>query len=278
MDKGTNVNFSNLDSAIKKALSNGFAYSPNDTYITGAFFVSQTTQFPNTTHRYYNRYIILRIENSFGACCIESKQASSEEIEQLSGKKVAELLRSENLAFKVAALDAFLGHCYPLNDTVNGAHRRILPAGNPLKRAQVRDAAISELAQCQPGEKVALIGVVNPLVDAIESQGAICLPCDYNMEKTLSGIVVSKAMDDVLSKADRVIATGMTLSNSSFDKLICQCREYDIPLIIYAQTGANIARQFLGTGLIALMAETFPFSQFSAEPTPIYLLQQPNKE
>ncbi|MEJ2410340.1 MAG: DUF364 domain-containing protein, partial [Novosphingobium sp.] len=114
-------------------------------------------------------------------------------------------------------------------------------------------------------------GVVNPLVAAIEEQGGVCLPCDFNMEITQFGHVVASDMEPVLATADMVIATGMTMSNGSFDRLLAVARERSIPLLIYAQTGSAIAPCFLDNGIAAISAEPFPFSQFSGDPTPVYL-------
>jgi uncharacterized protein (DUF4213/DUF364 family) len=119
--------------------------------------------------------------------------------------------------------------------------------------------------------RVGLIGVVNPLVDAIRAHGGICLPCDFNMERTADGTEVVKDMALVLAQADLVIAAGMTLSNGSFDEILSATRLRNIPLIVYAQTGSAIVPRFLGDGVAAVSAEPFPFSQFSADPTPIHL-------
>ena len=64
------------------------------------------------------------------------------------------------------------------------------------------------------------IGVVNPLVDAITACGGICLPCDFNLRETASGLPVSRDMTQVIDAADAVVATGMTLSNGTFDVLL----------------------------------------------------------
>jgi uncharacterized protein (DUF4213/DUF364 family) len=80
-------------------------------------------------------------------------------------------------------------------------------------------------------------------------------------------------MYPVLHQADRVVVTGMTLSNGSFDEILTIVRERKIPLLVYAQTGSAIVPQFLGEGVTAICAEPFPYSQFSAEPTSVYLYQ-----
>jgi len=67
-----------------------------------------------------------------------------------------------------------------------------------------------------------------------------------------------------------VVATGMTLSNGTFDPILDHCRTREVPLVVYAQTGSAVSRAFLGAGVTALSAEPFPFSQFSAEPTTLY--------
>ncbi|MCX4779279.1 DUF364 domain-containing protein [Streptomyces sp. NBC_01264] len=74
----------------------------------------------------------------------------------------------------------------------------------------------------------------------------------------------------VLERAQAVVATGMTLSNGTFDTILERCRSRGVPLVVYAQTGSAVARAFLGSGVTALSAEPFPFSQFSAEETVLY--------
>ena len=91
------------------------------------------------------------------------------------------------------------------------------------------------------------------------------------METTQFGHVVTSDMEPVLADADMVIATGMTMSNGSFDRLLTVARERSIPLLVYAQTGSAIAPCFLGNGVAGISAEPFPFSQFSGDPTPVYL-------
>jgi uncharacterized protein (DUF4213/DUF364 family) len=99
-------------------------------------------------------------------------------------------------------------------------------------RARARDAAVAGLLEIRPGSKVALIGVVNPLVDAIAERGGACLPCDLNLRETASGLPVSRDMTEVVEAADAVVATGMPLSNGSFDVLLDHCLQQEIPLAV----------------------------------------------
>jgi biotin carboxylase len=243
---------------------------PAGLFVVGAFWVRQSTRFPGTQQKYRNYYLLLRVGAAFGACCVEQATLDSAIAEELPGSSVADLLRDARLPVRIAALDAYLNAVRPHRDAP-GAKALMLPAGDPPTRAVVRDDAIASLVTLRPDQRVGLIGVVNPLVDAIERQGAVCLPCDFNMARTQSGIDVSKDMRPILEQADVLIATGMTLSNGSFDEILAAARRRGIPLIMYAQTGNGILPRFLGNGVTAASAEPFPFSQFSADPTPIYL-------
>ncbi|TDD53193.1 hypothetical protein E1263_28255 [Kribbella antibiotica] len=238
--------------------------------ITSAFWLHHTTRLPGADVTYRNYYVLLRVGEVFGACSFESGELDPAYCAETSGRTLADVLESDDpLPVRIAALDAYLAAVEP-HHLAARAEEVILPAGTPDIRARARDAAVAGLLDVADGTKVALIGVVNPLVDAITERGGICLPCDFNLRETASGLPVSRDMIEVIDAADAVVATGMTLSNGSFDILLSRCREQSKPLAIYAQTGSAVARAFLGFGVTALSAEPFPFSQFSARPTSLY--------
>jgi hypothetical protein len=170
---------------------------------------------------------------------------------------------------RVAALDAYLSRVRPHREAPE-AEQITLPTGTPEQRARARDAAIAGLLDIAPGARVALIGVVNPLIEAIRARGGTCLPCDLNLRTTQWGEPVCDDMTEVLARADAVVATGMTLSNGTFDLILEHCRQRALPLVVYAQTGSAVARAFLSAGVTAVSAESFPFSQFSADATVLY--------
>lgn len=242
---------------------------PSEVSVTSAFWLHNTTRLPGADVTYKNYYVLLRVGEVFGACAFEEGALDPSYCADTSGKSLDELLTDAPLPVKIAALDAYLASVEP-HHTAAGAEEIVLPAGTPDVRARARDAAVAGLLDVAPGAKVALIGVVNPLVDAITSRGGLCLPCDFNLRETASGLPVSRDMTEVLDAADAVVATGMTLSNGSFDILVDRCREQAMPLAVYAQTGSAVARAFLGSGVTAVSAEPFPFSQFSSRPSSLY--------
>ncbi|NOT27631.1 MAG: hypothetical protein HOP16_16210 [Acidobacteria bacterium] len=259
-----------IDGLIAEVQHGRCGPDPEGLPVVGAFWVRQSTQFPGTHQKYRNYYLLFRVGASFGACCVERDQLDSAVAEEMSGQSVGALLRDDRLPVRIAALDAYFAAVYPHAHAV-AASAFMLPRGTPADRAVARDDAIASLLPIEAGQRVGLIGVVNPLVAAIRRCGGTCLPCDFNMGRTLDGQPVAKDMMPILEEADLIIATGMTLSNGSFDQILTVVRRREIPLVMYAQTGSAIAARFVGQGVSALSAEPFPFSQFSAEPTPIYL-------
>lgn len=255
---------------VEQVLAGRLGPDPASLVIAGSFWVRQATRFPGTEQRYSNHYLLLRVQAAFGACCIERDQLDPGVADELAGHSVAALLNDPRLPVRIAALDAYLAVARPHREA-REATAVTLPRGTPLERALARDDAIASLLDVNPGQVVGLIGVVDPLVAAIRQRGAVCMPCDFNKQRTHEGLAVVQDMQALLERADAIVATGMTLSNGSFDKIVEAARRRGIPLVIYGQTGSAVAPCFLGRGVHAVSAEPFPFSQFSAEPSTLYL-------
>jgi putative heavy-metal chelation protein len=242
---------------------------PAEVIATSVFWLHHGTRLAGGNTTYRNQYLLVRCGRSFGACAFEAGEVDLAICADASGSSVEALLRDGPPPLRIAALDAYLAEQRPHRDAPD-AEPVVLPAGTPETRAAARDDAIAALLDIAPGAQVALIGVVNPLVAAIRERGGICRPCDYNLRATQWGDTVTDSMAEVIDGADAVVATGMTLGNGTFDDILRRCRERDVPLVVYAQSGSAVARAFLGSGVSALSAEPFPFSQFSAEPTTLY--------
>ena len=255
---------------VEQVLGGRLGPDPASLLVAGSFWVRQATRFPGTEQRYSNHYLLLRVQDAFGACCIERDQLDAGVADELAGHSIAALLNDARLPVRIAALDAYLAVVRPHREA-HEATDVTLPRGTPLERALARDEAIASLLDVKPGQVVGLVGVVDPLVAAIQQRGAVCMPCDFNKQRTHEGLAVVQDMQELLDRADAIVATGMTLSNGSFDKIVEAARRRGIPLVIYGQTGSAIAPCFLGRGVHAVSAEPFPFSQFSAEPSTLYL-------
>ncbi len=257
-----------VDELVDGVLAGEYGPDPRSVVATSVFWVHHGTRLAGGNTTYRNQYLLARVGTAIGGCAFAEGEADPSICADASGASVADLLGNGSPALRIAVLDAYLANVRP--HRTSNAEQVVLPAGTPEERAAARDAAVAGLLDVAPGSKVALIGVVNPLVAAIRELGAECLPCDLVLAETQWGDPVSRDMSEVLAVADAVVATGMTIGNGTFDEILGVCRERDVPLVIYAQSGAAVARHFLGTGVTALSAEPFPFSQFSADDTVLY--------
>lgn len=261
-----------VDTLIDEVLDGRHGEPPEKLTATSVFWLCHGTRLAGGEVTYRNHYVLVRCGRAFGAAAVGAGVLDPVACQDLSGSAIADLLRPDAevpYAVRIAALDAYLAQGLPFRDDP-APEPVTLPDGTPEERAVARDAAVAGLLDVPAGAKVALIGVVNPLVAAIRERGAECLPCDLDLRTTQWGDPVSDSADEVIDAADAVVATGMTLSNGTFDPILARCRDRGVPLTVYAQTGSAVARAFLGKGVAAVSAEPFPFSQFSAEPTRLY--------
>ncbi|MGQ3551098.1 Rossmann-like domain-containing protein [Streptomyces rochei] len=259
----------NTDELLAGVLAGEHGPRPDGLVATSVFWVHHGTRLAGGNTTYLNQYVLVRLGGAFGGCAFEAGEVDPSVCRDASGTPLDTLLREAPRPLRIAALDAYLGAARPHREAV-AAERVTLPAGTPEIRARARDEAIAGLLDIPAGARVALIGVVDPLVAAIRERGGTPLLCDFNLRTTRWGDPVADDMHEVLDTADAVVATGMTLGNGSFDTIVARCRERGVPLVVYAQSGSAVARAFLGAGVTALSAEPFPFSQFSAEPTTLY--------
>lgn len=258
-----------VDDLLAAVLAGEQGPRPSDLTATSVFWIHHGTRLAGSDATYLNQYVLVRLGGSFGACAFEAGEIDPAICRDASGSPLETLLRAAPRPLRIAALDAYLAETRPHRQAAH-AEPVTLPAGPPEVRAGARDAAIAGLLDIDDGAKVALIGVVNPLVAAVRERGGDPLPCDFNLRTTQWGDPVTDDMEEVLGAADAVVATGMTLGNGTFDTVLTRCRERSVPLVVYAQTGSAVARAFLGSGVTALSAEPFPFSQFSADATTLY--------
>ncbi|MFD7031364.1 Rossmann-like domain-containing protein [Streptomyces sp. NPDC059917] len=261
-----------VDALIEAVLAGAHGPLPQRLVATSVFWAHHGTRLAGGDTTYLNQYVLVRLGGSFGGCAFEAGEIAPAICSESSGAPLDVLLREAPRPLRIAALDAYLAEARPHRVAAGAgeAEAVTLPAGTPEVRAKARDAAIAGLLDIAEGAKVGLIGVVNPLVAAIRERGGEPLPCDFNLKATQWGDPVTTDMLEVLEHAEAVVATGMTLSNGSFDTVLERCRSRRIPLIVYAQTGSAVARAFLGSGVSAVSAEPFPFSQFSAEESVLY--------
>ena len=178
------------------------------------FTVQHGTRLASDSALYRNQYVLVRVAGAFGGCALEASELAPE-LTELSGMPVRQLLEHPCLPVRTAALDAWLAARQPHRDDPR-ARPMTLPRGTPDTRARARDAAVAQLLPVAAGQRIALIGVVNPLVAPLRARGAEVLP--YRWRDDLAE-AFARQHGAYLASHERRFTGGFSLSPTSLLKL-----------------------------------------------------------
>ncbi len=251
------------------ALGGAYGPDPAALRVSIAFATLQRSQHVERQTSYANHLVSVRVGQSVGSCFFEAGQVGQDAIDACVGQPLSALLAHPLLPIRIAGLDAYFGEVLP-HERAPLARAASIPAGSTVAKSLARARLVVDLLDPQPGQRIALIGVVNSLIQALRERGAVCLPCDYNVRSTEWDEPVAGDMAEVLGRPDAILATGMTLANGSFDAILARARRLGVPLALFAQTGSAIAPRFLGAGVSAVSAEPYPFFWVSGGPTTVF--------
>jgi hypothetical protein len=245
---------------------------PTDTAVSVAFTTNQGVRHTGRGGGYRNQVISLRVGAATGSCAVEPGSVEVDLVHTLAGRTVAELLNHPHLAVQIAALDAYLAHVRPFEDDPHATTRRI-PAGDSLRRSLARAREVTDLVEATPSARVLVIGVVNSLLSCLRERGVQYVPCDLKGGATEWDEPIVADFEPWLDGCDAVLASGMMLGNGTLDRLLglVGAGRRPIPVTLFAQSGAAVARELLGAGIDALSAEPYPFFWLTGDASPIYL-------
>lgn len=240
-----------------------------DARVAVAFTTRQGARHAGRRTSYRNDVVSIRVGDAVGSCAVEPGEIGDDEVFDTVGHSVAALLDHPRRAVRLAGLDAYLMAHRPFVADPAGAAVTV-PPGDSLAKSTTRARAVVRLLRPGIG-RVAVIGVVNSLLRALRENGIGYAPCDFKGGRTEWDEPIHPDADAALDGADAVLASGMTLGNGTFEPLLARARAEGIPLVLFAQTGAAVAREFLGAGLDGLSAEPYPFFWLAGGATEIYL-------
>lgn len=250
--------------------------SPADIAISTAFTTSQGVRHSGRNGSYRNQVLSLRVGAATGSCAVEPGSTDPDMVHACAGRPVAELLRHDELAVQIAALDAYLAHLHP-HAFDDRAVTVQVPPGDSLQRSLTRARAVTGLVDTPRGGQVLVIGIVNSLLACLRERGLRYVPCDLKGGTTEWGEPIVTDYAAGFDTCDAVLASGMMLGNGTLDGLLelVAASGRPVPVTLFAQSGAAVARELLGHGVNALSAEPYPFFWLTGDASPIFLYRGP---
>jgi len=123
------------------------------------------------------------------------------------------------------------------------------------------------------GKKVLNVGVVGDIVFQFYNRGCQVIGSDF--DSTIVGqlffdkvpIISGTHTLDALKDVDIAVVTGMTIANATLNEIIAVCREYNVKLIVFAETGSNMGQFYVQEGVDCYLGEAFPFYIFNGVST-----------
>lgn len=258
-----------LDRVIEGVRSRTGSASAAEARVSVAFLTVQAARHTGRKTGYGNTVLSLRVGAAVGSCAVESGELDHAEVAEFAGCGVDQLLQHPKQPVRVAALDAYLSQLCP-HDQHPLSRPVVIPPGDSLAKSVHRAEVVTGLLRARPGQRVAVIGVVNSLLAALRERGLQYVPCDLRGGRTEWDEPVLTDHAAAISTSDAVLATGMTLGNGTFEDIADRCSSRGIPLTVFAQSGAAVFRELLGSGVDALSAEPYPFFWLAGGATSIY--------
>ncbi|MET8701592.1 DUF364 domain-containing protein [Kitasatospora sp. NPDC004723] len=259
-----------LDLITGRARTGAYGPDPAALRIALAFSTVQAVRHGGRARGYRNEVLSLRLGAAVGSCAVEPGELPADTVTDCVGASVADLLDHPCGAVRVAALDAYLGHCLP-HAPAYGARRYGLPSGSSLTKSRVRASAVVGLLPLAAVRRVLVVGVVNSLLEQLRSHEVGYLPCDLKGGHTEWDEPVHTDALAHLGDCDAILASGMTLGNGTLDPLLAHARATGKPLVLFAQTGSSILPRLLGDGVTGVSAEPYPFFWLDGGPSILHL-------
>ncbi|GGK73683.1 hypothetical protein [Mangrovihabitans endophyticus] len=216
-------------------------------------------------------YLVITIE--YQGCSFVAQDILDKDLQWLVGKHYS-VARQASLPVRIAVADALCAH--PSRSITPDAEELLdgSPEEKALWRARIvaRETAAA-LRSAQPisnrdDGSVALVGVSALIADELlhlsRRVEAFDLYRPLVNSRLRNGILIrhgSKLLES-LHTFSAVVVTGMALSTNTLQQILINAGAARVPVVVYAQTGANIAPWYVRWGAQTVIAEPLPFYNF----------------
>jgi len=209
------------------------------------------------------------ISQTIGQGCSYSinRNYSSELLKEYIGHDFLEL-KIEDLALKVSLFDSIYGELFPVRNK-----KQLILNTNSLDKLKWRTQIIVEEAKRLLGnvnnKRIVNVGVVGDVLLTFQELGAYVIVTDFDSSIIVNNNIFNIPIRnkiytlEVLKNADLTVVTGMTIATDTIDDIVETCLRNNVKIIVFAETGANLADYYLKCGVDVYLSEHFPFYIFN---------------
>jgi hypothetical protein len=215
------------------------------------------------------RFIVAQTHHQ--GCAFYPGNLDASELETLVGQHYR-VARDASLPLKVAVADTLFAFARPRLP----ACRWESEVGTPTEKASWRARVVGDEAKRILGSartrssrpRVVLVGVSALILDELLRMDCTVAAVDLDPHvvgwTARPGVLVGHGADveATLAESDMAVVTGMTLTTRSLGSILAQCVASHTRVLVYAQTGANIAPWYMLYGADTVVCERIPFYNF----------------
>ena len=174
----------------------------------------------------------------------------------------------DDLAMKVSLLDSVFGLVSKPKNYIEKTKNASSDEKLKWRTSIVLEEAKKLLGNLN-NKKIVNVGVVGDFIKAFTESGALVVGTDFDESiigkpifANTSIIHGSNTLNEI-ADSDIAIVTGMTITTQTIDEIIDCCQKNCVKLIVFAETGANLAGYYVNRGVDVFLAEHFPFYIFN---------------
>lgn len=236
----------------------------NERYVRGLWSVD-CLFYPSGNGRIFDyKFLISQTVGQGCAYCVN--KMGVEDLRKFIGKDFFDI-DIRDTALQVSLIDSIYGELYPMIPTKSLTH-----VGDSETKMHWRTNIIyDEVLKFIHGDRsksIVNVGVVGDIIKFFSEQGYQIVGTDFDeciVNTQLFGSYIYSGQNtlDVVANSDVAIVTGMTITTETIDDIIECCKQNNTKLIIFAETGANLAQFYIEMGVDSYISETFPFYIFN---------------
>ena len=225
------------------------------------------TQFrcqPSLNEIIFSGYLIVA-QSSGQGCCLSKSEPQVDF--NIIGTNAIDHIKNPN-SVSIALLDSL----YNMFEVQSYSQIKISgdPSDKSIKRAKIIAKETARLVPYANSPTAVLIGFVSNIANELLNKGFRVLATDLSPEiigKRFQGISVEGAHANAhyIQEADVAVVTGMVLITNTIDEIFKMVNIFDKKLLVFAQTGASLAKEYLRYGADTVVAEPFPIYDFHGE-------------